>query len=97
MKKFIKEEICKDVYLMCGYSKMNGSLYYCIIKDKKNNNSDIMFLNRFQFSKMLENCFHSYSVNFFVNDGWCFSYYSTENQSVIDVLDSEFPVRLNND
>lgn len=93
MKKFIKEELCEGVYLMCGYSK-GGNLYYCIIKDKRYGNNDIMFLARYQFAMILEKRFNSYCIHSFVNDGWCSSDYYTEFQSVIDVLDSEFPMEV---
>lgn len=94
MQKFIKEEMCKGVYLMCGYSK-GGNLYYCITKERKNGDNDIMFLNRFQFAKMLDNCFECYCVHSFINGTWRSSEYFKKFNACIDILNYEFPVEVN--
>lgn len=93
MQKFIKEEICKSVYLMCGYSK-GGNLYYCILKEKfkVGNNNDIMFLTRFQFAKFLENNVHSFCVHSCINNIWNVSEYYTDRDNVVEALDFEFPL-----
>lgn len=93
MKKFIKEEICKGVYLMCGYSK-SGNLYYCIVKDKfkSGNNNDIMFLNRFQFARLLEGFVQRFDVHINDNGSWSSDTYYLDTSLVSDVLDYHFPL-----